>query len=580
MPLPSMCLFGSFELRDASGNEIRISSQRSKVVLAYTALSPRHQCARQTLAALLWPEKTPELVRNSLRKELSSLRAAMNQLDPVFFEIERDAVRIKKGSVWIDVFDGDNEDWPRFLEGVDLPDADALEDWLRECREQRPYRKEAAGSQHEFKSVVKSSSEADVNTTEADQQSAAQTMPPTMHSRGVPITVLPFEEGSVSGERSRSLGGGISEAILTSLSRFRSLIVVSPGTKGLSEAIEGLRPTEIGRLFNVSYLVKGRVRTLETRLRVSIELVDCSSERVVWADLFDGNIEHLFEFEEDMSAQIAGRVDPHVAWSEHQRVARQRPENLAAYECVLLSMPEIYRSDRAMFYEVGQLLLRAIDIDPKYSDAYAWRAFWCMHSIGQGWQPDVALGVAEAAERAQEAIRLDPNNALALAVAGHVEAFLHQRLDNAKRLLARSISINPNSGLARAFNAALFCYLGRPAEALAQMEIYERLCPFDPASCYFRTIYVIAHTLRKEFETAVRIGREVFSENPNFINGCKPLLVSLWHLGERDEATYLASRILAEEPDFTIAKFRRTYPLQDERHVLLYEEAFRGAGIA
>ncbi|MEM8777090.1 MAG: hypothetical protein AAGF53_18835 [Pseudomonadota bacterium] len=518
-------------------------------------------------------------MRNSLRKELSSLRKAMSQFDPVFFEIDRDAVRIKRDSVWIDVFDGDNEDWPRFLEGVDLPDADALEDWLRECRDHQPCRSKAPGPQREPNSLVKSSSEADASMAETHQNNSAQTRPPALHSRGVPITVLPFEEGTVSVELSRSLGGGISEAIRTSLSRFRSLIVVSPGTKGLSEAIEGLRPADIGHLFNVNYLVQGRVRTLADRFRVSIELVDCSNERVVWADLFDGNIEHLFEFEEEMSAQIAGRVDPYVVWSEYQKVARQRPESLAAYECVLRSMPEIYRSDRTSFDDVGRLLLRAIDIDPKYSDAYSWRAFWCMHSIGQGWQQDVALGVAEAADRAQEAIRLDPNNALALAVAGHVEAFLHQRLQNAKRLLARSISINPNSGLARAFNAVLFCYLGRPTDALAQMEIYERLCPFDPASCYFRTIYVIAHTLLNEFEAAVQIGREVFRENPNFVNGYKPLLVSLWHLGERDEATYFASRILAEEPDFTIAKFRRTYPLQDQRHVLLYEEAFRGTGI-
>jgi len=202
-----------------------------------------------------------------------------------------------------------------------------------------------------------------------------------------------------------------------------------------------------------------------------------------------------------------------------------------------------------------------------------------MHCVGQGWHPDPDIGMNESAENAHLAISLDPNNALALAIAGHIEAFLYRRLDSAECFLSRSLLVNPNSGMAWAFHAVLACYIGAPAEALSRMKRYQRLCPFDPAACYFKTIYVIAYTILHDFEKAVLIGKELIMENPNFVNGYKPLITSLWHLKQYSEAGGFAEQLLSREPDFSIEKFCRTYPFRREDDMSLYVSAFRGVGI-
>ncbi len=399
--------------------------------------------------------------------------------------------------------------------------------------------------------------------------------------RAIPITVLPFqEEDHGNGRPGASLGSGISEAIVIALSRFRSLVVVSSGTaSGVHGDLATLPPQEIARLFKVHYYVRGRVRSSGERIRITVELVNCEGGQIVWADRFDGTMGNVFDFEDEVASQIVGRIDPCVVWSESEKVTRYRPQNLAAYEHVLLAIPSIYRSDPVKFHEAGTSLLKAIELDPNYSDAYAWRAFWCMHCIGQGWNREPRVTLTDAADNAHFAIALDPGNALALALAGHVESFLYRRLDNGGRLLARALAINPNSSFAWAMSAVLECYLGHPEQALDNMARYQRLCPFDPAGCYFRAIYVIAYTMMHEFERAIEIGTEVVRENPNFINSYKPLITSLWHLGAESEARSFAATLLALEPDFSIEKFRRVYPFRRPADVALYVTAYRAVGI-
>ncbi len=128
-------------------------------------------------------------------------------------------------------------------------------------------------------------------------------------------------------------------------------------------------------------------------------------------------------------------------------------------------------------------------------------------------------------------------------------------------------------------SAATYCYIGEPENALRRLARYRDLALLDPYYGFFENAYTIAYTFKRDYERAVVVGRRVVTANPHFINGYKPLIASLGHLGRCDEAAPYLEKLLSLEPDFTVEKFRKAYPfklIEDRRN---YCKGLRLAGV-
>ena len=161
---------------------------------------------------------------------------------------------------------------------------------------------------------------------------------------------------------------------------------------------------------------------------------------------------------------------------------------------------------------------------------------------------------------------LDPDNSEALGIYAHTLAW-KKDFDRAVQFFDRALRVNPNLAYIWALSAATYCYIGQPDEALRRLSRHRDLAPLDPYFGVLETIYIMAYMFKRDYERAVAVGRRVVKANPDFINGYKPLIASLGHLGRREEATPYIEKLLSFEPDFTIEKFRRSYPfkLPDDR---------------
>jgi tetratricopeptide (TPR) repeat protein len=174
---------------------------------------------------------------------------------------------------------------------------------------------------------------------------------------------------------------------------------------------------------------------------------------------------------------------------------------------------------------------------------------------------------------------LDPFDARGLSISGHVRAFLHRQLDEAKVLHERALSLNPNMAMAWALSAVAYAYAGDPDEAERRNNRYKKLSPLDPHAFFFDAFFVLIHLMRRDYTTAVEVGRTVSQLNPAFSAAYKPYLAALGHLGRDQEAETVRRRLLAIEPDFTIERFLEATPMQREADRLHYAEGLRLAGI-
>jgi TolB-like protein/class 3 adenylate cyclase/Tfp pilus assembly protein PilF len=391
------------------------------------------------------------------------------------------------------------------------------------------------------------------------------------------IAVLPFRNlGGVPEEA--YFGEGITEDIIGALARGRSLFVIARHST-LPYRDRQVDARQIAAELGVRYILEGSVRRQTAKLRISCELIDASQNRTIWGQNYDGDSGELFEFQDLIAARIVATVEPRVHQAETARVRQKPTDSLDAYDCVMRAFSLLYTFNTAEFTEAGALLDRAIELDPHFAQAHAYKAWWYILLTGEGRSKNFAADAAAAEACAEHAIALDSGDAVVLAVAGHVESFLRKRTDIAVDLFERALEANHNSAFAWGLSASTYCFLGMPEEALERLRNAWRLSPFEPLNFFFWTVAGIAHFVAGRYDEAVTWLRKARRENPRFCPCHRTLVASLGQLGRLEEARSAASDLLAVEPAFRVSTFASWYPLQRPGDLERFVEGLRAAGL-
>ena len=379
-----------------------------------------------------------------------------------------------------------------------------------------------------------------------------------------------------TGEAEAHLSLGLAEEMTAALARFRWMFIVSSSTLARC----GHRDeTVLRRVFGLDFLLDGSVQREGGRLRTTFRLLDLrEGNQIVWARRFDRQVEDLPYLQDEIAAEVVAQIDPEILLIEGRRAAQRLQTDNSAYELVLRALPLIVRLRRAEFMQAGELLSRALEIDPDFAAAHAWRAFWMLFYIGQGWA-DQPGALEEARSHAERAITLDPQDARGLTVAGHVHAYLHRRPRDALELHGRALSLNPNLAMAWGFSAATFTYLGDADEAARRYARYKRLSPMDPNAFIFDAGMALLELTRRDYSAAILLARRSSELHPYFTAGLKHYLSALGHGGLTAEADVVKTRLLLLEPRYTVQGAIRCSPFEQAAETGHYAAGLRSAGL-
>lgn len=389
------------------------------------------------------------------------------------------------------------------------------------------------------------------------------------------VAVLPFSSGGSDADP--YFGDGMTEEIITSLSMNRSLFVIA---RNSTLRYRGHRSSaaDIAGELRVRYLLEGSVRRHGSRLRINAVLIDAGADREIWAEHYDGVDEDLFTFQDQIAASISAAIDPRVQEAEIARVRDRPTESFSAYDCVLRGLAVQYNfNDRDMAFS-GDMFRRAIELDPQYAQAHAHLAWWHNLRVGEGRSSNVSEDQQRACEFSRRSIELDPRDAWALSVAGHIEAFLNRRFAAALEMFDQALQLNPSCATAWALSAVTLAYIGRGEEALTRVRNALRLSPFDLLSFWFCTTNGIASIVAGRYDEAVSWLSKAQRLNPRYRAASRMLIVALGLSGDVTQARELAREFLEDEPGFTVSGFGAWYPLQPP-HLERVLEGLRLAGI-
>jgi TolB-like protein len=390
------------------------------------------------------------------------------------------------------------------------------------------------------------------------------------------IAVLPFDNISSDPEEAY-FADGIADDLITALSRTSSLFVIARSSSFAFRQKQDVRT--IGRKLGVLYVVDGSVRKSGSRVRLTAQLIETSSGSHLWADKFDGALDHIFDLQDRIVASLIGAIEPKLRAAEIVRASRKRADSLDAYDLVLRALPKQASMTRAGHAEAIELLDRAISLAPGYSEALAYGA-WCRAlRPSNGYSADATRDFREAADLASRALKSDPGNPVALRSAGFVAFFANRDYQTAWDLIDQSLGIDPNSATSWAWRGWVSAFAGEPEIATTEFAKAIRLSPFDQLINTYSIGMAFSLLTSDRFEEGLRWARKGLQEGPNWGAAHRYLIAALSLTGRDAEARAAVQKYLTLDPGYTVRHLVETGPYRRTPNQERLFEAMRQAGV-
>ena len=285
---------------------------------------------------------------------------------------------------------------------------------------------------------------------------------------------------------------GFCEDLLSMLSRFNKLVVISSHAS-FAYKDKNKDFTEIGKELGVKYIINGSVRKLGKKMRINAQLISSDNKTSLWTNNYDLSVDEVFDVQDQIAEQIVSTIVGRVESDALEAIKLKRPENMGAYELVLKGLDYARKGNiiKENTENAVKFFEKAIDLDPSYARAHAWRA--CSLGNLADWEtkPDPVL-FKSAIASAYKALELDSNDPEAHRVMGSIKFFFEKNIELGVFHLEKAKELCPSDIYIISRYVLVLLYTGEIKKALNELNRATRLDPFshdilyvEEGMCYF-----------------------------------------------------------------------------------------------
>jgi adenylate cyclase len=395
------------------------------------------------------------------------------------------------------------------------------------------------------------------------------------------IAVLPFTNMSGDPEQ-EYFTDGVTEDIITELSRFHSLFVIARNStfsyKGKSPDIR-----QVGKELGVRYVLEGSIRKAAKRIRVTAQLIDSLTGIHIWAEKYDRVLEDVFEVQEEVTRAIVTEISPKVHAVELEKVRRRRPENLSAYEIAVRANASAWeamiKSDQAVREQAIREAREALALDPRSSLALGALAFAQWQQVLHRTTADLGAAHEEALAAATTAIEADPSDSNAHTLKAWLLMWAPEkpRWDESLGSARRAFELNPNGYMEQVALGNIEAYVGNARKGIEILSNALRTSPRDALSVYLYQGLATACCLCGEYASGVDYGERGLNEAPGFGFIRAHLAVNYVGAGEIDKAKAQLETVQRLLPNWAASRLRGEFTFRRPEDVRRYTTFLRVA---
>jgi len=366
------------------------------------------------------------------------------------------------------------------------------------------------------------------------------------------LAVLPFANVSVDAGED-DFAKGITIDVITDLTKISGLNVISHSSIKYLED-KAIEPEKICNDLGAQFLVEGTIQKIAERVRVNVQMVECQTKRLFWAERYDRKFEEIFQLQDEVIAQVVSRVSVTLTPSESAQISRLPTRNLQAYDYYLRAEQAGYIGGTFNLAETLDLYQKAIALDPDFAEAHAGLA----RAAVEAWRSDSgvihgATARALAYESASRALEIDPANGQAYSVLAVLQ-LADGHHDAAITSARKAVELSPGHAVAHLDLGLVLAYSGERKNGVKAIETALRLNPKPTADTelYAGIVYFIDGQYQLAGSAFSRAERERAGSEPlwTFFAAAQALL------GHKDKAAKIIADLLSKYPGSSIEYYR------------------------
>ena len=348
------------------------------------------------------------------------------------------------------------------------------------------------------------------------------------------------------------------------------------------------REVDLGHLYrhwHANYVLQSRLlsraglSTLPERITLDVQLWRAGAGEPVYSQTVQGSATDLLSPTSDLLGLVVQGVGQRILAVE-QRAARSAAilPSLASHTLYLNAVDLLHRFSLADFERSRQLLTALTERAPRHAEPFAWLARWHVFKVLQGWTDDSRRDSLQALSYSQQALDRDPQSALALTMAGSVQAGVKGDPAAAQAYYAQALQSDPSDSLAWLMSGVAHGYLAAQAPALAASESALGLAPIDPTRHFYDSLAASASVMAGEYERGIALAQRAILGNTSHGSSYRALATAQMMLGQVAEARVTVGQLLAVEPHCSVQTYLARVGLANAQN-LRFAEALRGAGL-
>jgi adenylate cyclase len=388
------------------------------------------------------------------------------------------------------------------------------------------------------------------------------------------IAVLPF--ANMSGDEEQEyFADGITEDIITSLSKIRSLFVIARNSSFTYKG-KNVDVRQVSKNLGVRYVLEGSVRKAGGRVRITGQLIDAITGNHIWADRFDGVMDDIFDLQDQVTAQVTAAVAPSIRTAEIARIRRKGASDLTAYDLYLQALA---KTNNLASDEAFDLLAEARRLAPDFAPAYGLEA-WCrtlwLYSTND---LDFAVNGKAACDLARAAMNLGDDDPELRGQIGYTLAFFEENADLGREMVRQSLETAPCLAWLWSSHGYLEAFFGDCDEAVAAFETAQRLDPRDPLAFRAKCGIAVASIMLENYEDALRSARDALEMSPENLAALRFAAGAAAMAGHDQLAREFTAELMRVYPEFSCSQWYRNMPIRNAKRLDVIIEALKRAGI-